>query len=163
MTSVQWKTFIACFLGWTLDAFDFFLLLIVVPELIKAFNTTAAAVLLAVTLTLAMRPVGALIFGWFADKFGRRRPLMIDIALYSVLELVTAFSPNLTFFIIVRLLFGIAMGGEWELGAALAMESLPPKRRGILSGSSRRLRGRKPPLFRSALVDLPISPKKLWR
>ncbi len=134
MTSVQWKTFIACFLGWTLDAFDFFLLLIVVPELIKAFNTTAAAVLLAVTLTLAMRPVGALIFGWFADKFGRRRPLMIDIALYSVLELVTAFSPNLTFFIIVRLLFGIAMGGEWGLGAALAMESLPPKRRGILSG-----------------------------
>src|SRR5208283_2957170 len=86
------------------------------------------------TLTLAMRPVGALIFGWLADKFGRRRPLMIDIALYSVLELVTAFSPNLTFFIIVRLLFGIAMGGEWGLGAALAMESLPPKRRGILSG-----------------------------
>ena len=134
MTPVQWKTFIACFLGWTLDAFDFFLVLIVLPELMKAFNATAPEVLIAVTLTLAMRPVGALIFGWFADRFGRRGPLMIDIALYSILELATAFSPNLTFFIIIRLLFGIAMGGEWGLGAALAMESLPPKRRGVFSG-----------------------------
>jgi MFS transporter, SHS family, lactate transporter len=134
MTPVQWRTFIACFLGWTLDAFDFFLVLIVVPELVKAFNATAPEVLVAVTLTLAMRPIGALLFGWFADRFGRRGPLMIDIALFSVLELATAFSPNLTFFIIVRLLFGIAMGGEWGLGAALAMESLPPKRRGVMSG-----------------------------
>ncbi len=134
MTPVQWRTFIACFLGWTLDAFDFFLVLVVLPELSKAFDAPIPRVLVAVTLTLAMRPIGALIFGWLADRFGRRRPLMLDIGLYSFLELLTAFSPNLTFFIIVRLLFGVAMGGEWGLGAALAMESLPPKRRGILSG-----------------------------
>jgi MFS transporter, SHS family, lactate transporter len=134
MTPVQVKTFIACFLGWTLDAYDFFLVVVVVPELMKAFNATAQEVLVAVALTLAMRPVGALIFGWLADKYGRRRPLMIDIALYSVLELLTAFSPNLSIFIAIRLLFGIAMGGEWGLGAALAMESLPPKRRGVYSG-----------------------------
>jgi SHS family lactate transporter-like MFS transporter len=135
MTPVQWRTFIACFLGWTLDAFDFFLVLVVLPELSKAFEAPVLRVTIAVTLTLAMRPVGALIFGYLADRFGRRRPLMIDIGLYSFLELLTAFSPNLTFFIIVRALFGIAMGGEWGLGAALAMESIPPKRRGILSGA----------------------------
>jgi MFS transporter, SHS family, lactate transporter len=134
MTPTQWKTFIACFLGWTLDAFDFFLVVVVLPELSKAFDAPIPRIAVAVTLTLAMRPVGALIFGWFADKFGRRRPLMIDIGLFSVLELLTAFSPNLTFFIVVRTLFGIAMGGEWGLGAALAMESLPPSRRGIMSG-----------------------------
>jgi MFS transporter, SHS family, lactate transporter len=135
MTPVQWRTFIACFLGWTLDAFDFFLVVVVLPELSKAFDAPVPRVAVAVTLTLAMRPVGALIFGWLADRFGRRRPLMIDIGLYSFLELLTAFSPNLTFFIVVRALFGVAMGGEWGLGAALAMESLPPKRRGVLSGA----------------------------
>jgi SHS family lactate transporter-like MFS transporter len=134
MTPTQWRTFIACFLGWTLDAFDFFLVLVVLPELSKAFDAPIPRIAVATALTLALRPVGALIFGWLADRFGRRRPLMIDIALYSFLELLTAFSPNLTFFLIVRALFGIAMGGEWGLGAALAMESLPPKRRGIFSG-----------------------------
>jgi SHS family lactate transporter-like MFS transporter len=134
MTAVQWRTFAASFLGWTLDAFDFFLVLVVLPELSKAFASPVPDVLTAVTLTLAFRPLGALIFGWIADRYGRRRPLMWDIALYSILELLTAFSPNLTVFIILRALFGVAMGGEWGLGAALAMESLPPKRRGILSG-----------------------------
>ena len=134
MTPVQLKTFIASFLGWTLDAFDFFLVLVVLPELSKAFDEPITRVAVASALTLALRPVGALIFGWFADKFGRRRPLMIDIGLYSFLELLTAFSPNLTFFLIVRALFGVAMGGEWGLGAALAMESLPPKNRGLYSG-----------------------------
>jgi SHS family lactate transporter-like MFS transporter len=134
MTPVQWRTFIACFLGWTLDAFDFFLVLVVLPELSKAFDAPIPRIAVATTLTLALRPVGALLFGWLADRYGRRRPLMVDIGLYSFLELLTAFSPNLTFFLIVRALFGVAMGGEWGLGAALAMESLPPKRRGILSG-----------------------------
>jgi MFS transporter, SHS family, lactate transporter len=134
MTPVQWRTFIASFLGWTLDAFDFFLVLVVLPELSKAFDSPIKDVAVATTLTLALRPVGALIFGYIADRFGRRLPLMVDIGLYSLLELLTAFSPNLTVFIILRLLFGVAMGGEWGLGAALAMESLPPKRRGILSG-----------------------------
>ncbi len=86
------------------------------------------------TLTLALRPVGALIFGWFADRYGRRTPLMIDVGLYSLLELLTAFSPNLTVFLVLRAIFGIAMGGEWGLGAALAMESLPSAKRGLFSG-----------------------------
>jgi SHS family lactate transporter-like MFS transporter len=134
MTSVQRKTFIASFLGWTLDAFDFFLVIVVVPQLAKDFNASIVEVGLAVTLTLALRPVGALLFGWIADKYGRRTPLMIDIALYSLLELATAFSPNLTVFLIIRALFGIAMGGEWGLGSALAMEALPAKSRGLYSG-----------------------------
>jgi SHS family lactate transporter-like MFS transporter len=87
-----------------------------------------------VTLTLAFRPLGALIFGWFADRYGRRGPLMVDIALYSLFELLTAFSPNLAVLLVLRALFGIAMGGEWGIGAALAMESLPPQKRGLFSG-----------------------------
>ncbi len=128
------RTFIASFLGWTLDAFDFFLVIVVVPHLANDFGRSVAEILVAVTLTLALRPVGALIFGWFGDRYGRRVPLMVDIALYSVLELLTAFSPNFTVFLVLRALFGIAMGGEWGLGAALAMESLPPKSRGLYSG-----------------------------
>ena len=134
MTKPQLTTFIASFLGWTLDAFDFLLAIVLIPELSKAFAAPVPRIALATTLTLALRPVGALIFGWIADRYGRRVPLMVDVALYSLLELLTAFSPNLTFFIIVRALFGIAMGGEWGLGAALAMESLPTKRRGLFSG-----------------------------
>ncbi|HEY9085364.1 MAG TPA: MFS transporter [Candidatus Tyrphobacter sp.] len=128
------KTFVACFLGWTLDAYDFFLVIVVVPHLADDFHQSIAAIAVAVTLTLALRPVGALIFGWFADRYGRRTPLMLDIGLYSLLELLTAFSPNLTVFLILRAVFGIAMGGEWGLGAALAMESLPPAKRGLFSG-----------------------------
>jgi len=134
MTSVQRKTFIASFLGWTLDAFDYFLVIVVVSQLASDFKVAVGQVLIAVTLTLAMRPLGALIFGWIADRYGRRTPLMIDIALYSLLELATAFSPNLTVFLILRALFGIAMGGEWGLGSALAMEALPPRSRGLFSG-----------------------------
>src|SRR6185503_19474834 len=121
MTSVQLKTFAASFLGWTLDAFDYFLVIVVVSQLATDFKVAVGQVLIAVTLTLAMRQIGALIFGWIADRYGRRTPLMIDIALYSILELATAFSPNLTVFLILRALFGIAMGGEWGLGSALAM------------------------------------------
>ena len=134
MNAVQRKTFIASFLGWTLDAFDFFLVIVVVPHLAQDFNATIKDITVAVTLTLAMRPIGALVFGWLADRYGRRVPLMIDIGLYSLLELATAFSPNLTVFLILRALFGIAMGGEWGLGSALAMESLPAKSRGLFSG-----------------------------
>jgi SHS family lactate transporter-like MFS transporter len=134
MTSVAWKTFIASFLGWTLDAYDFFLVIVVVPHIADDFNVKVVSITFAVLLTLAMRPLGALIFGWFADRYGRRTPLMVDIALYSIIELATAFSPNLTVFLILRAIFGIAMGGEWGLGAALAMESLPPKNRGLFSG-----------------------------
>lgn len=134
MTSAQLKTFVASFLGWTLDAYDFFLVIVVVPHLAKDFGRSVVDIAFAVTITLAMRPLGALIFGWFADKYGRRVPLMVDIALYSFIELLTAFSPNFAVFLVLRAIFGIAMGGEWGLGAALAMESLPPNRRGIFSG-----------------------------
>jgi SHS family lactate transporter-like MFS transporter len=134
MTSAQKKTFVASFLGWTLDAFDYFLVIVVVSHLATDFHKTVFQIGFAVTLTLAMRPVGALIFGWIADRYGRRVPLMIDIGLYSVIELLTAFSPNFTVFLVLRVAFGLAMGGEWGLGSALAMESLPPNRRGLFSG-----------------------------
>lgn len=134
LTGQQKKTFTASFLGWTLDAFDFFLVIVTVPHIAKDFHTGIKDVAVAVTITLMLRPLGALIFGWFADKYGRRVPLMIDVGLYSVLELATAFSPNLTVFIILRAFYGVAMGGEWGLGAALAMESLPADKRGLFSG-----------------------------
>ena len=134
MTSAQKRTFLASFLGWTLDAFDFFLVIVTVPHIAKDFHAGVRDVAVAVTITLMLRPLGALIFGWFADKYGRRLPLMIDVGLYSVLELATAFAPNLPVFIILRAWYGVAMGGEWGLGAALAMEALPAERRGLFSG-----------------------------
>ncbi len=140
LTRAQRNTFIASFLGWALDAFDFFLVVLVVPAIARDFvpakngAVDTVPVAFAITLTLAMRPVGALIFGVLADRFGRRLPLMIDIAFYSVMEFATAFSPNLTVFLILRALFGIGMGGEWGIGASLAMESLPTESRGLFSG-----------------------------
>src|SRR5438067_10768264 len=134
LTIAQKKTFVASFLGWTLDAFDFFIVVVTVPHIAHDFHVGVPAVVWAVTLTLMMRPIGALIFGWIADRIGRRVPLMIDVGLYSALELATAFSPNLTVFLILRGFFGIAMGGEWGIGAALAMETLPAKSRGLFSG-----------------------------
>ena len=130
----QRNTFIACFLGWALDALDFFLVTFVLAPIGHDFGETIPKVAFAITLTLMMRPVGALIFGWLGDKFGRRIPLMADIIFYSVMELLTAFAPNFTVFLILRALFGIGMGGEWGLGASLAMESLPTKTRGLFSG-----------------------------
>jgi SHS family lactate transporter-like MFS transporter len=134
MSAAARKTFIASFLGWSLDAFDFFLLTFVIGRIATSFGQAIPQVALAITLTLACRPIGALLFGWLADRYGRRTPLMIDIALYSLFELLTAFSPNFTVFLVLRALFGIAMGGEWGLGAAMVMEVLPPRRRGFFSG-----------------------------
>src|ERR1700722_3223598 len=130
----QRSAFLASFLGWTLDAFDFFLLTFVIPDIAKEFSVEVEDVAEALFLTLAMRPVGAFIFGLLAERFGRRPILMLDILLYSVLELATAFSTSLEMLLILRALFGIAMGGEWGLGASLAFESVPPKARGIVSG-----------------------------
>jgi MFS transporter, SHS family, lactate transporter len=130
----QRNTFIACFLGWTLDAFDFFLLTFVIVPMANDFGTSIAQLSYAITITLAMRPVGAFIFGLLGDRFGRRIPLMIDIIFYSAMELLTAFSPNYTWLLIFRALYGIGMGGEWGLGASLAMESLPANSRGLFSG-----------------------------
>jgi SHS family lactate transporter-like MFS transporter len=134
LNDTQRKTFLACFLGWTLDALDFFLLTFVVREVSADFSVSIVKVTFAITLTLMMRPLGALIFGMLGDRFGRRVPLMIDIIFYSLMELLTAFSPNYTVFLIFRALYGIGMGGEWGLGASLAMESLPAKARGLASG-----------------------------
>jgi SHS family lactate transporter-like MFS transporter len=134
LTRDQRNTFAACFLGWALDALDFFLVTFVLAPIGHDFDRSIAKVTFAITLTLMMRPVGALIFGWLGDKFGRRIPLMADIIFYSVMELLTAFAPNFTIFLILRALFGIGMGGEWGLGASLAMESLPTQARGLFSG-----------------------------
>jgi len=134
LTPVQRNTFIACFLGWSLDAFDFFILIFCVNALAAQFQTKVSAIAEAIFLTLAMRPVGALLFGWMADRFGRRPTLMVDIIAYSVFELASAFAPSLKFFLIMRAFFGIAMGGEWGVGAALAFETLPAEGRGFFSG-----------------------------
>ena len=124
----------AAYLGWTLDAFDFFIMVFVLRNIAETFSTTITAVTIAILLTLAMRAVGAWIFGRMADRFGRRPTLMVDVLMYSVLELATAFSPSLTVFFILRALYGIAMGGEWGVGASLTMESVPAKWRGPVSG-----------------------------
>ncbi len=134
LTAVQRNTFIACFLGWSLDAFDFFILVFCVSALATQFQTKVSAITEAIFLTLAMRPVGAILFGLLADRFGRRPTLMVDIIAYSVFELASAFAPSLKIFLITRALFGIAMGGEWGVGAALAFETLPVEGRGFFSG-----------------------------
>jgi SHS family lactate transporter-like MFS transporter len=134
LTPVQRNTFIACFLGWSLDAFDFFILILCVNALATQFHEKVSAITEAIFWTLAMRPVGAFFFGVLADKFGRRITLMIDIIAYSVFELASAFAPSLKFFILMRAFFGIAMGGEWGVGAALAFETLPAEGRGFFSG-----------------------------
>ena len=134
LSPVQRSTFIACFLGWSLDAFDFFILIFCVNTLALQFQTKVSAITEAIFLTLAMRPIGAFLFGLIADRFGRRPALMIDIIAYSVFELASAFAPSLKFFLIMRAFFGIAMGGEWGVGAALAFESLPAEGRGFFSG-----------------------------
>ena len=134
LTPVQRNTFIACFLGWSLDAFDFFILIFCVSALATQFQAKVSAITEAIFLTLAMRPVGALLFGLMADRFGRRPTLMVDIVAYSVFELASAFAPSLKIFLIMRAFFGIAMGGEWGVGAALAFETLPAQGRGFFSG-----------------------------
>ena len=134
LTRAQRNTFVACFLGWALDALDFFLLTFVFSAVAQEFGRTVPEVAFATMITLMFRPLGALLFGLLGDRFGRRIPLMVDIVFYSVIELLTAFSPNFTVFLILRALFGIGMGGEWGLGASLAMETLPAKARGLFSG-----------------------------
>ncbi len=125
---------VASFLGWTLDAFDFFLVVFCLTAIAKEFGQSDGAVASSIALTLAFRPVGAVLFGLMADRYGRRLPLMVDLVFYSVVEVGTGFAPNFTVFLILRALFGIGMGGEWGVGASLAMEKVPAKWRGLLSG-----------------------------
>jgi MFS transporter, SHS family, lactate transporter len=133
-TSEQKHVVAASFLGWALDAFDFFLMVFVLTDIAKEFDSDVTDVTVAILLTLAMRPIGAFLFGRAADHFGRRPTLMVNIALYSVLEFTSGFAPSLTALLILRALYGVAMGGEWGVGASLTMESIPTHARGFVSG-----------------------------
>ena len=124
----------AGFLGWTLDAFDFFLVALSLTAIAQEFHRSDKEIAFSITLTLAFRPVGAFIFGMMADRYGRRIPLMIDLVFYSAVEVLTGFAHSFTAFLVLRALFGIGMGGEWGVGASLAMEKVPPRLRGFLSG-----------------------------
>ena len=142
LTPDQRNSFIAALLGWSMDAFDYLLVVMVLGDIAQDSEFRGGvpeaqfAVELAfiTTATLAMRPVGALIFGLWADRVGRRIPLIVDVLLYSVCGVLCAIAPNLTVLLILRLCYGVGMGGEWGLGAALAMEKIPPSRRGFFSG-----------------------------
>jgi MFS transporter, SHS family, lactate transporter len=124
----------AGYLGWTLDAFDFFLVVFCLTSIGREFHKTDAQMALTITATLAFRPVGAFLFGLIADRYGRRLPLMLDLVFYSIIEVASGFAPNYTVFVVLRALFGIGMGGEWGVGASLAMEKVPVRLRGMLSG-----------------------------
>jgi SHS family lactate transporter-like MFS transporter len=134
LTSPQRHTFLATFLGWTMDSLDFFILIFCVPAIAGEFRTEPSTVMGAVFLTQAFRPVGAIVFGILADRFGRRPVLMLNILSFSVIELACAFAPSMTVLLVLRALFGLAMGGEWGVGAALAFETLPKEGRGSFSG-----------------------------
>jgi SHS family lactate transporter-like MFS transporter len=133
-TTQQRQVVAACYLGWSLDAFDYFIMAFALDDVALEFHTTRTVITWAFTLTLAARPVGAFVFGRLADRFGRRPTLMANVLIYSMLELASGFAPNLTIFLILRALYGVAMGGEWGVGASLTMESVPAKWRGMVSG-----------------------------
>ena len=134
LTRAQRHAYFAALGGWSLDAFDFFIFIVSLKAISTDLKTTLTAVTFGITLTLAMRPVGALLFGWLAEKYGRRPILMVNVLSYAVIELATAFAPSLAVLLILRGAFGLAMGGEWGVGAALAFETLPTQGRGIFSG-----------------------------
>ena len=133
-TSRQRNVAIASFLSWTLDAFDFFILVFLLSDIASAFQVDIKQVTLAILLTLAVRPIGALLFGRAAEKYGRKPVLMVNIALFSFFELCTAAAPSLMVFLILRVIYGIAMGGVWGVASALAMETIPDRSRGVMSG-----------------------------
>jgi MFS transporter, SHS family, lactate transporter len=124
----------AGFLGWTLDAFDYFVVIFMFDTLAAHFHVSKADVVRTTVYTLALRPVGALLFGLLADRYGRRKPLMANVIFFSIVEFLCGFAPNFTVFVVLRALYGIGMGGEWGVGASLAMESSPNRWRGVLSG-----------------------------
>jgi MFS transporter, SHS family, lactate transporter len=134
LTADQRTAFIAAFLGWTMDAYDYFLVVLVYADIAKDFGVSLERMAFLTTATLLMRPVGAVIFGLWADRSGRRLPLLVDVSFYSLVGFACAFAPNFSVLLVLRLLYGIGMGGEWGLGAALAMERIPASRRGFFSG-----------------------------
>jgi len=133
-TSVQRNVAMACFACWMLDAFDFFILVFVLSDLAAWFHTNITNVSIAIMLTLAVRPIGALLFGRLAEKYGRRPILMLNVLIFSLFELLTAWSPTLGIFIALRLLYGVAMGGIWGVASSLALETIPDRSRGMMSG-----------------------------
>ncbi|MEB7891475.1 MFS transporter [Hafnia alvei] len=133
-SSQQRNVAIASFLSWTLDAFDFFILVFLLSDIAKAFNVGMEEVTLAILLTLAVRPIGALLFGRAAEKYGRRPILMVNILFFSIFELFSAAAPSLTMFLVLRVLYGVAMGGIWGVASSLAMETIPDRSRGLMSG-----------------------------
>ncbi len=134
LTGAQLKAFVASLLGWSLDAFDFFIFVFCLKAISSEFHTDVKSVAEGIFLTLAFRPLGALFFGWLAEKYGRRPILMLNVVSYAAAQLATAFAPNLATLLVLRAVFGFAMGGEWGVGAALALETLPAKGRGFFSG-----------------------------
>jgi SHS family lactate transporter-like MFS transporter len=134
LTRPQLHAYLAALGGWALDALDFFIFVFCLKSISAEFHTDIKAVAQGLFLTLAFRPLGALVFGWLAEKYGRRPILMLNVISYSAVQLATAFAPNLATLLALRALFGFAMGGEWGVGAALALETLPAKGRGFFSG-----------------------------
>ncbi len=130
----QRNAVLAGFLGWTLDAFDFFVLTFVIDDVARSFGKTRPDVALTITLALAMRPIGAVVFGIMADRWGRRLPLMLNVMFYAIISVLSGLAPTYTTFLVLRMLFGIAMGGEWGVGASLALETVSPRWRGLFSG-----------------------------
>jgi MFS transporter, SHS family, lactate transporter len=133
-TKSQKNVVVAAYLGWTLDAFDFFLMVFMFKDIASTFHVDVKSVAEATFLTLAARPIGAFVFGRLADRFGRKPTLMWNILAFSILEAASGFAPSLLTFLILRFLFGIAMGGEWGIGSALTFETIPPRARGVVSG-----------------------------
>src|SRR4051812_12125062 len=161
LTRDQRNAFVAAWLGWAMDAFDYFLLVFVLTDVAEDFDVSKTKVAVATTLTLAARPVGALIFGYWADRIGRRTPLLVCVLFYSTVGFLTAFSPSLTVLLILRTLYGIGMGGEWGLGASLAMEKIPASKRGFYSGVLQQ--GYPIGYFLAALAFFVINPLFGWR
>src|SRR5213594_2371125 len=157
----QNATVAAGFLGWTLDAFDFFLVVMTLTAIARDFGKSDAAVALSITITLAFRPVGALIFGLLADRYGRKIPLMVDLVFYSVIEVLSGLAPNYTTFLVLRALFGIGMGAEWGVGASLVMEKVPARLRGVMSGLLQQ--GYAAGYLLAAICSLIVLPRWGWR
>ncbi len=161
LTREQRNAFLAAFLGWTMDAFDYFIVVLVYAEIAREFGVSLTKMAFLTTVTLLMRPVGAFFFGRWADTAGRRLPLMVDVCFYSLVGFACAFAPSYTVLLILRLLYGIGMGGEWGLGAALAMEKVPAERRGFFSGLLQQ--GYAVGYLLAAIVFLVINPIWGWR
>ena len=148
-------------LGWVLDAFDFFVVVFLFDALAANFHVEKKAIVWTISITLAMRPVGALLFGALADRYGRKKPLMACVVYFSIVTVLSGFAPNYLFFIVMRALYGIGMGGYWGIGASFAMENAPRKRRGVLSGM---MQGGYPFGYLLASVGmLTIAPHFGWR